>query len=100
MSRCVTNKGSSKAKNDKERHMEIEEEISMGVSHGNEVQDILAPCQSAQLSPARTAAFYLSDRNGYANGISVVSLDLACGTVTCRQSVAFGGPCASTVSRV
>ena len=59
MSRCVTNKGSSKAKNDKERHMEIEEEISMGVSHGNEVQDILAPCQSAQLSPARTAAFYL-----------------------------------------
>ena len=73
----------------------------MVVPHGNEVQDVLAPYQSAQLSPARTAAFY-SDRNGYANGISVVSLGLACGTVTCQycQSVAFGGPCASTVSRV
>ena len=39
--------------------MEIEEEISMVVPRGNEVQDVLAPYQSAQLSPARTAALYL-----------------------------------------
>ena len=49
----------SKAKNDKERHMEIEDEISLVVPRGNELHDVLAPYQSAQLSPADTVALCL-----------------------------------------